>query len=175
MPGGLAGIHDQEMRNLYGLTGKAWEGAEAISEVDFQKKYLHNRVGCFACPVACFDSYDLSNAGGAGCMKCSPPGDLTWDIRNPDQLVCRQAFVSCQRYGLDARALSNMLAWLMELHEQGIISAADTDGITMKWGSPEAILSLAKKVSQPLEFRLAQAPRNRLQRSGSGEDERRLL
>ena len=144
---GLAGIHDREMRNLYELTGKGWEGAEAISEVEFQKQYLHKRVGCFACPVACFDSYDIPGAGGAGCMKCSPPGDLTWDVRNPDLLVCWQAFVSCQRYGLDARALSNMLAWLMELHERGIVSAADTDGIAMKWGSPEAILSLAKKVS----------------------------
>lgn len=143
---GLTEIHDREMRNLYEVMGTAWPGAENICEVDFAKKHLHNRVGCFACPVACFDSYDIQDAG-SGCMKCSPPGDLTWDLKNPDLTVFWKAFVKCQRYGLDARSLSNILAWLMELHERGIISEADTDGLAMKWGSPEAIISMAEKVS----------------------------
>ncbi|MFC1916832.1 aldehyde ferredoxin oxidoreductase family protein [Chloroflexota bacterium] len=143
---GLTRIHDREMRNLYEVTGTAWEGAENICEVDFQTKHLHNRVGCFACPVACFDSYDIPEAG-TGCMKCSPPGDFTWDLKNPDLMVFWKAFVRCQRFGLDARSMANILAWLMELHERGIITAADTDGIAMKWGSPEAIISMVEKVS----------------------------
>jgi len=35
----------------------------------------------------------------------------------------------------------------MELHETEIISSRDTDGIAMKWGSPEAILSMPRKMS----------------------------
>ena len=62
-------------------------------------------------------------------------------------MVFWKALVRCQRYGLDARSLSNMLAWLMELYERKIINAADTDGIAMEWGSPEAIISMATKVS----------------------------
>jgi aldehyde:ferredoxin oxidoreductase len=146
---GLTKIHDKEMRFSYNIIGETFEGEEweKVSEVDFAVKYLYNRVGCFACPVACFDSYDLPEAGGAGCMKCSPPGDLTWDVRNPDLMVFWKAFVLCQRYGLDARSLSNLLNWLMELYEHDIITAADTDGIAMRWGSPEAILSMARKLS----------------------------
>lgn len=144
---GLTKIHDKEMRSTYEVIGDTFEGAENICEADFATKYLYNRVGCFACPVACFDSYDLPEEGGTGCMKCSPPGDLTWDLRNPDLKVFWKAFVLCQRYGLDARSLSNILAWLMELHEREIITAADTDGVAMKWGSPEAIISMARKVS----------------------------
>ncbi len=143
---GLTRIHDKEMRDLYDVTGMAWPGSEAINEEAFQKAYLHNRVGCFACPAACFDSYDIPGAG-SGCMKCSPPGDLTWDLKNPDLMVFWKAFVLCQRYGLDARSLSNALAWLMELDEKGIITPADTDGIAMNWGSAEAIVSLARKMS----------------------------
>ncbi|MHB1128115.1 MAG: aldehyde ferredoxin oxidoreductase family protein [Bacillota bacterium] len=143
---GLTGTHDREMRFIYDILGTSWEGSESISELEFAEKYLHNRVGCFACPVACFDSYDIQGAG-SGCMKCSPPGDLTWDLKNPDLMVFWKAFVKCQRYGLDARALSNILAWLMKLHEQGIITEADTDGIAMKWGSPEAIITMAEKIS----------------------------
>jgi aldehyde:ferredoxin oxidoreductase len=146
---GLTKVHDKEMRFSYDIIGETFEGPEweSISEVEFQKKHLHNRVGCFACPVACFDSYDLPEAGGAGCMKCSPPGDLTWDIRNPDMKVFWKAFVLCQRYGLDARSLSNLLNWMMQLYQNGIITEADTDGIPMKWGSAEAIVAMAKKIS----------------------------
>jgi len=144
---GLVSIHDKEMRAAYAMIGDTFPGAETIREVDFATKYLYRRVGCFACPVACFDSYNLPELGGTGTMKCSPPGDLTWDLKNPDLMVFWETFVLCQRYGLDARSLSNALAWLMQLHERHIITAADTDGIPMNWGSPEAIISMARKIS----------------------------
>ena len=146
---GLTKTHDKEMRFSYDIIGETFEGEEweKISEVDFATRYLHNRVGCFSCPVACFDSYDLPEAGGSGCMKCSPPGDLTWDVRNPDLMVFWKTFVLCQRYGLDARSLSNMLNWLMELYQRGIITDADTGGLVMKWGDPEVIISMARKLS----------------------------
>ncbi|MBI4595961.1 MAG: hypothetical protein HY730_06230, partial [Candidatus Tectomicrobia bacterium] len=168
---GLTQIHDREMRNLYEIMGTTFPGAESICEVDFARKHLHNRVGCFACPVACFDSYDIPGAG-SGCMKCSPPGDLTWDLKNPDLMVFWKVFVKCQRYGLDARSLANMLAWLMELYEAGIINASDTDGIAMKWGSPEAIISLAEKVSyrQGIGDLLADGLPSAAQKIGSGAE-----
>jgi len=146
---GLTKTHDKEMRFSYDIIGETFEGEEweKISEVDFATKYLYNRVGCFACPVACFDSYNLPEAGGTGCMKCSPPGDLTWDVKNPDLMVFWKTFVPCQRYGIDARSLSNLLNWLMELYQHGIITAADTDGIALEWGNPEVIVSMARKLS----------------------------
>ena len=146
---GLTKVHDKEMRFSYEIIGETFEGPEwdSISEVEFQKQHLHNRVGCFACPVACFDSYDIPDSGGAGCMKCSPPGDLTFDVRNPDMKVFWKAFVLCQRYGIDARSLSNLLNWMMQLYQKGIITEADTDGIPMKWGSAEAIVAMAEKIS----------------------------
>jgi len=143
---GLTKIHDREMRSSYALIGKDWEGCEDISESDFIDEHLHSRVGCFACPVACFDGYKI-NGVGSGTAKCSPYGDLSWDLRNPDLMVFWKVFVDCQRYGLDARSLSNAVGWLMALHEKNIISASDTDGIAMEWGKPEAILPMAKKMT----------------------------
>jgi aldehyde:ferredoxin oxidoreductase len=96
--------------------------------------------------VACFDGYKIAGSG-SGTAKCSPYGDLSWDLRNADLMVFWQVYVDCQRYGLDARSLSNALAWLMTLHEQGIITAGETDGIPMEWGRPEAILPMARKIS----------------------------
>ncbi|MFC2022433.1 aldehyde ferredoxin oxidoreductase family protein, partial [Chloroflexota bacterium] len=143
---GLTSAHDKGMRAVYELMGKMWKGAETISEKDFLKRHLYRRDGCFACPVACFQCYNIAGVG-SGCVKCSPYGDLTWDIRNSNMLVFWETFIMCQRYGLDARSLANALAWLMELYENGIITAKDTDGIPMSYGNPEAILSMPKKIS----------------------------
>jgi aldehyde:ferredoxin oxidoreductase len=143
---GITRLHDREMRALYELLGPPGKGCETICEENFLKEHLYKRVGCFACPVACFDSYSIAGAG-AGAVKCSPYGDLTWDLGNPDLMLFWKTFVECQRYGLDARSLSNALAWLMRLHERGIISDRETDGIAMEWGSPEAILPMARKIS----------------------------
>lgn len=143
---GITRFHDHEMRNAYVVIGTPWQDGETIWEREFLKEHLHRRVGCFACPVACFDGYNIKGAG-SGAAKCSPYGDLSWDLRNADLMVFWQAYVDCQRYGLDARSLSNALAWLMRLHENGIITGQDTDGIAMEWGSPEAILPMAQKMS----------------------------
>lgn len=176
---GFVRWHDEEMRRIYEIMGTAWEGAEVISEEEFAKKHLYRRVGCFACPWACFDSYDIAEAGTrwSGCMKCSPPGDLTWDLKNPDMMVFWKALVRCQRYGLDARSLSNMLAWLMELQEREIITAADTDGIAMEWGSPEAIISMAKKVSyrEGIGDLLAEGLPSAARKIGKGAEEYLLM
>ena len=52
---GLTKVHDKEMRFSYDIIGETFEGPEweSISEVEFQKKHLHNRVGCFACQKVC--------------------------------------------------------------------------------------------------------------------------
>jgi len=143
---GLTRIHDREMRSAYEFLGSDWRGGEEICELDFLEKHLDRRVGCFSCPVACFDGYRIDGVG-SGAIRCSPYGDLSWDLRNPDLMVCWQAFADCQRYGLDARSRSNTIAWLMTLHEKGIITKATTDGIPMQWGSKEAILCMPKKMS----------------------------
>jgi aldehyde:ferredoxin oxidoreductase len=53
---------------------------------------------------------------------------------------------NCQIYGVDVIGLSGMLAWLMELYEEGIISERDTDGIAMRWGDREAIVTMMNKI-----------------------------
>jgi len=143
---GITAFHDDEMRHAYALLGTPWKGGEAIWEAAFLKENLDRRVGCFACPVACFDGYNIKGAA-SGTAKCSPYGDLSWDVRNADLMVFWKAYADCQRYGLDARSLSNALAWLMKLHESGIIRDSDTDGTPMTWGSPDAIVPMAEKIS----------------------------
>ncbi len=128
------------------MRGDVWDGVETIKQEDFLREHLYRRVGCFSCPVSCFESYDIAGVG-AGIAKCTAYADLTWDLKNRDMMAFWKTNVMCQRYGLDHRSLANILVWLMELYEHGIITAEDTDNIPMKWGNPEAIMSMARKIS----------------------------
>lgn len=143
---GLAKLHDGEMKKSTDLMESKWPGSEAISEETFTGKHVIKRVGCMACPVACFDAYDMAGLG-SGTIKCSPYGDLSWDVGNSDLAVTLKAHLECQRYGIDSRSMGNMLSWLMDLHEHGIIKAADVDGLPMTRGNREAILALPRKIS----------------------------
>lgn len=140
---GLTRWQDKEYRAIYSLMGDPW--ADSLKLEEFGQKNLYKRVGCFGCPVSCMDSYQIPQVG-SGVVKCSPYADLTWDLRNPDMLVFWEVMVMCQRYGVDARSMANVIAWLMELYEKGIITEDDTDGIPVKYGSKEAILEMARKI-----------------------------
>jgi aldehyde:ferredoxin oxidoreductase len=62
-------------------------------------------------------------------------------------MVFWESYLICQRYGIDARSVSNIIAWLMVLYERGIINKSDADGLCLEWGNPEAIIKLTKKIS----------------------------
>lgn len=138
--------HDHEWRMFANLRGGWKPGTNAVSEEEFSSRHLLKRFGCMACPVACLDGYDIADVG-SGTVKCSPYGDFTWGVQNSDHMVMLKAQFDCQRYGLDARSVSGILAWLMELYQEGTISAKDTDGVPMGYGSRDAILALPRKLS----------------------------
>src|SRR3990172_9363252 len=142
---GLTAWQDREYRAIYSLIGEPW--AENLSLQGFLKEHLYKRVGCFGCHVACMDSYQISGIG-AGVVKCSPYADLTWDLRNTDMKVFWEVMILCQKAGIDARSLANVIAWLMELYKNKIITEDDTDGIPMQYGSREAILEISRKILQ---------------------------
>jgi len=123
----------------------AWEGEEDVSPYAFQKKHLVRRLGCFGCPVACKDVYNLPGIG-AGAIYCFFHFHMTWITLLADMNAWYESSLLCQKLGIDVISLGDILAWTMELHQRGIITAKDTDGIPMEWGSREAIIGMADKI-----------------------------
>jgi aldehyde:ferredoxin oxidoreductase len=90
------------------------------------------------------DLYPVEAKGG-GVISCSlylaaesvgvPGGDLLLEIT-----------LSAQRYGVDIISSMAIITWLMELYEKGVITAKDTDGIPMEWGSRQAIIGMLRKI-----------------------------
>src|SRR4029453_10229854 len=68
------------------------------------------------------------------------------NLLNDDLELVTACHDACNRYGFDAVSSSATLAWVCEAVEEGMLSAADLDGVDMRWGNGEAALALTTKM-----------------------------
>ena len=59
-----------------------------------------------------------------------------------------EANAICNRYGIDTIELGGLLGWAFECYQKGLITKEDTGGVELKWGSGEALVKMAEKISK---------------------------
>ena len=141
---------DAPIKNWRGVGARDFPLAKQGMKLDGKAvdKYVTKKLSCGDCPMPC-----------KGIVKVKSR-NLT-DVRRPDyetlvgfganllnddlELVtaCHDA---CNRFGIDAVSSSMTLAWVCEAIERGDLTAADLDGIDMRWGDGEAALALTIKM-----------------------------
>lgn len=144
------------------LDQSRFEAAEQISGESFAEHYLGRRLACSHCPVACVHvaalrephsdeayfyktsmiGYDYEPIYAVGSMLgISGPADV---LKLMDKI---------ETLGLDAMTTGVALAWATEAQQNGLISAKETDGITLAWDNCAAYLGCIQRiVDQPTEF-----------------------
>jgi aldehyde:ferredoxin oxidoreductase len=141
---------DTPIKNWKGVGSRDFPLAKRGMKIDGAAvdKYITKKLSCGDCPMPC-----------KGIVKVKSR-NLT-DVRRPDyetlvgfganllnddvELVaaCHDA---CNRLGIDAVSSSATLAWVCEAVERGVLTAADLDGIDMRWGNGEGALALTIKM-----------------------------
>lgn len=166
---GRYGTPDTVMDNFgpSGLPTRNWdsgtmelEAAEAISGDRLYEELLRganegkqDRLGrdtCFACIVRCkrvVESEWRQQAltpvlGGPEYETIATFGSYC-DI--DDLHAVTYANQLCNQYGVDTISCGATLSWAMDCFEHGILSAEDTDGIELRFGDAEAMISMLKK------------------------------
>ena len=137
----------------------SWEeGAKKTTAQTWLPDVLDSHHTCYGCPIRCsklikiddgpyggiyghFPEYETLAGFGANCL-------------NDNIEVIFAANDLCNRYGLDTISTSAAVAFAMELYEKGIITKEDTDGLEVKWGSAEAILTLTRQIGESEGFGL---------------------
>jgi aldehyde:ferredoxin oxidoreductase len=109
-------------------------------------KYLVGGMGCAFCPAQCHQMYDVDGVRGG--LTCDCYMGFKWLVKNKDLKVWWRLNQLCQRYGMEVLSTAGITAWLMDLYENGIITAADTDGVPMEWGSEEACRTVIEKMAR---------------------------
>ena len=131
------------------LTGdQAFPNLENLTDVDAMLNYQSRKYGCANCPIACGGNFNVTEgkypvgetkkpeyetigAFGTMCM-CD---DFETIIKLNDM---------CNRSGLDTISTGTVLAFAMECFEHGVITDADTDGISLTWGNGDAMVAMVE-------------------------------
>ncbi len=100
--------------------------------------------GCFRCPVNCRPLNDLHSAAPDKYDKGDGPEYVTLGKFGPNLGIDSVAAVVrlnnvCNDLGLDTASTGSALAWAFELFQRGIITTANTGGITLTWGDAGTI------------------------------------
>jgi len=130
------------------LEGFEWTDLDKTRGADWLKTHSHCDTGC--CPFACAGLASVPEVG-IGVMRCYPFWSL-WQLKmtNVDKMFEATRLMS--DYGIDNRNLCWTVSYLMKLYEMGFITAKDTDGVPMDWGSGEALIEIVHRVANRKGF-----------------------
>ena len=129
-----------------------FEHADAVSGEAIEAQYKVKSKACFACTIPCsrylrVDDPRFPDLRLEG-PEYEPLAGFTARVGNGDLALGLKCVELANRYGMDAISLSEVIAWAMECHQRGLLSAAEADGLDLSWGNGETILALIHKVAR---------------------------
>ena len=139
------GIHP--VRNFQ--KGK-FAGASQVNEEAIEKFYVRNKA-CFGCPIYCSKIAEVKEGKYKGSFTEGPEYENVWafgaNCENVDIGAIIQAEYLCDYYGLDGITTGNVIGFLMECVEKGILSETDM-GFSMNFGNDESIIQAVHLIGQ---------------------------
>ncbi len=121
-----------------------------LSGVHMRKEIVVTNKACFACAMCCGkyshtvkDEYEAYLEGPEYETTAMIGGDCALgDIRD-----VAYANYLCDEYGIDTISGGSIIAFAIECFEKGIITEKDTGGLKLKFGDPQSVFEMIKKIA----------------------------
>ncbi len=126
-----------------------FEGAEKVSGEYLNERYIKKIIGCATCGMRC-DHIALVPEGEYKGATSRVEFECLWalgplcGVDRLDAII--EAISLCDYYGLDGISTGVIVAFAMDLYENGIITEKDTDGLDLSFGSHEALVETVKRM-----------------------------
>jgi aldehyde:ferredoxin oxidoreductase len=141
-----------------GLPTRNWssgtfEGAEAISGQTMSETILTRRDTCFGCVVRCKREVEVTEGpfradpryGGPEYETLATLGSYC-GIDDLDAVA--RANQLCNMYGMDTIACGATIAWAMDCFERGLLTTEETDGLDLRFGNADAMVTLVERIGE---------------------------
>ncbi len=107
-------------------------------------------IACYCCPLACKKS-GITKGKYGGVVHDGPEYEtgvmLGSNLLISDMPGLLRAIYNLDDVGLDQISTGNVIGFLMEAYEKGLIDRKFLDGIDLKWGSVDATLAMIEKIA----------------------------
>ncbi|MDZ7700220.1 MAG: aldehyde ferredoxin oxidoreductase family protein [Deltaproteobacteria bacterium] len=123
---------------------------ERIDEICEETMGPYHMTGCFGCQVHCRAQYRIPSGPYSGKYDEGPEYTSQGafggepDCRSAETVLVGNHLVD--QYGMDNLETGSMIAWAMELYEEGILTSKETDGLDLTFGNDEALLEMVKRI-----------------------------
>jgi len=142
-------------RTYNGMTTVFGENKD-ISPQTLKDKYYTGKASCQPCPIACQHKYVIKEGPYKGTENDGPEYGVVahigpvLGINNLDAILKINAMLN--EYGMDASSTCNIIAWMIELYQKGIIDNKLTGGMKLSWGNESQIIEIINMIAQRKGF-----------------------
>jgi aldehyde:ferredoxin oxidoreductase len=129
-----------------------FEPAEEISGSSIADKRRIKGFACASCPVGCSLIAEAKTGKFTGTRTEGPEYESivmlgsNLMIGDLDNIIA--ANYLCDEYGLDTISTGNVIGFAMECYEKGLLTDADTSGLSLAWGNGDSVLSLIEMIGK---------------------------
>lgn len=149
-----------------------------ISGQSIHEKIWVKHYHCFGCPIGCGKLVEEKDSPyGEVSLTHGPEyetvGMLGSNCLNDDLSLLNKCNELCNRHSIDTISAGEMLAFAMECYEKGLITKEDTDGLEIRWGDPETMITLINQIGNREGFGgkyLADGVKRAAERIGKGSE-----
>ena len=153
-----------------------FEAADNVSGETIEQRYKVRSKACFACNIPCSRYLVADDPRFPGLHfegpEYEPLAGFSARVGNADLPLALYAIDRCNRLGMDAISVTEVIAWVMELGQRGMLASAEADGLDLEFGNGKTILALVEKIAGRDGFGnvLADGVRAAAHRLGRGQE-----
>ena len=152
--------------------------SQALDKIDSEGVYARtiSRKGCISCITPCSMICTVSEGRYRG-IALEGPEYETLSMFGSNQLIdsldhVLQANLLCDKLGVDTISAGNVIGFMMECFERGLISPQDAGGLELRFGDSEASLKAIEMMAAREDFgdRLAEGVERLAKHIGKGSE-----
>jgi len=126
-------------------------GADRLNADTIRAKYFAKTRSCFTCAIQCKKVNRIQEGMYKGVISGGPEYEAIYSLGTncaiDDFGAVLRANQLCNLYGMDSISAGCVVAWLMECYERGLVTKQRCDGLDLKWGNADAMVTLVEQIA----------------------------
>jgi aldehyde:ferredoxin oxidoreductase len=145
-------LSEQGILPTFNFREGSFDGADAISGETMAKTILKRRGTCYGCFIRCKREVQVGEPYFVDPLYGGPEYETMAAFGSMcgigDLKAISKANQFCNAYGLDTISTGSLISFAMECYERGILTKGDTNGLELRFGNTEAMISMLEKIGK---------------------------